>query len=239
MATTVDKSRSGDTARSADTTPSGNTLRSGTRSSPVRVPPAPSGRSARVPEIALGVLLVGVFALGSVLWQTSRAKKEQLLVPRHELAHGEVIADRDLRPVDVNRGTGLDVLRWTDRASIVGQVALVDLPADAPVAREMVGALPPPEPANRLVGLRLDPGDYPAAELHPGALVDVVAVPAAGAPADQAPIVLATGALVRRVDPDGRDGGDGTVSVTIEVAPEVAYRVTTAAGSVRLVQVPG
>jgi hypothetical protein len=203
------------------------------------VQPAPSGRSARLPEIALGVLLVGVFALGSVLWQTSRAKKEQLVVLRHDLARGAVIADRDLRPVDVNRGTGLDVFRWTDRASLVGQVALVDLPADAPVARKMVGALPPPDPANRLVGLRLDPGDYPVAELRPGALVDVVAVPATGAPAEQAPIVLATGALVRRVDTAGRDGGDGTASVTIEVAPDVAYRVSTAAGSVRLVQVPG
>jgi hypothetical protein len=173
------------------------------------------------------------------LWQTSRAKKEQIVVPRHDLARGAVIADRDLRPVDVNRGTGLDVLRWTDRASIVGQVALVDLPADAPVAPEMVGALAAPDPVNRLVGLRLDPGDYPVADLHPGALVDVVAVPAAGAPADQAPTVLAAGALVRRVDIDSRDGADGAASVTIEVAPDVAYRVSTAAGSVRLVQVPG
>jgi hypothetical protein len=192
-----------------------------------------------VPEIALGVLLIGVFALGSVLWQTSRAKKEQFVVPRHALARGDVIADRDLRAVDVNRGTGLDVVRWTDRASIVGQVALVDLPADAPVAPALVGDLAPPDPGNRLVGLRLEPGDYPAADLHPGALVDVVAVPAAGAPADQAPVVLAIGALVRRVDTDSRANGDGIASVTIEVAPDVAYRVSTASGSVRVVQVPG
>src|SRR5258706_608110 len=161
MATTVDKV-------------SGDTVRSGMRPFPARVP---SARSARLPEIALGVLLIGVFALGSVLWQTSRAKKEQFVVPRHALARGEVIADRDLRAVDVNRGTGLDVVRWNDRALIVGQVALVDLPADAPVAPAMVGGLPPPDPANRLVGLRLQPGDYPAADLHSGALVDVLAVP--------------------------------------------------------------
>ena len=166
MATTVDRDR--------------DRVRSAGRPSTVRPSPTPSGRSACVPEIALGVLLVGVFALGSVLWQTSRAKKEQLVVPSHDLARGVVIADRDLRPVDVNRGTGLDVVRWVDRASIVGQVALVDLPADAPVAPAMVGATPPPDPANRLVGLRLEPGDYPAADLHPGALVDVVAVPATG-----------------------------------------------------------
>jgi hypothetical protein len=212
-------------------------VRSETRRSPVRLPPAPSGRTARVPEIALGVLLVGIFALGSVLWQTSRTKKEQLVVPRHDLTRGAVIADDDLRPVDVNRDTGLDVVRWDHRADIVGHVALVELPAAAPVAPAMVGALPPSDPANRLVGLRLEPGDYPSADLRPGALVDVVAVPAAGALVDQAPVVLATGALVRRVD-SARSSDDGTVSVTIEVAPDVAYHITTAAGSVRLVQVP-
>jgi hypothetical protein len=192
-----------------------------------------------VPEIALGVLLIGVFALGSVLWQASRAKKEQFVVLSHDLARGEVIVERDLRAVDVNRGTGLDVVRWVDRASIVGQVALVDLPADAPVAPALVGSLPPPDPANRLVGLRLEPGDFPAVDLHPGALVDVVAVPAAGGPVDQSPVVLAGRALVRRVDAAGRDGSDGAVLVTIEVGPDVAYRLSTAAGSVRLVQVPG
>jgi hypothetical protein len=213
-------------------------VRTEARRAPVRLPLAPSGRTTRVPEIALGVLLVGVFALGSVLWQTSRAKKEQLAVARHDLARGAVIADDDLRPVDVNRGTGLDVVRWDERADIVGRVALVELPADAPVAPAMVGALPPSDPANRLVGLRLEPGDYPSADLRPGARVDVVAVPPTGASVDQAPTVLATGALVRRVDSAARDPDDGTVSLTIEVTPEVAYRVTTAAGSVRVVQVP-
>jgi hypothetical protein len=205
----------------------------------VRLAPGQSGRSARLPEIALGVLLVGVFALGSVLWQTSRAKKEQLVVLGHDVSRGSVIADRDLRAVDVNRGTGLDVVRWVDRASIVGRVALVDLPADAPVAPSMVGAIAPPDPANRLVGLRLDAGDYPASDLHPGVRVDVVAVPAAGAPTDQAPVVLARDALVRRVDAGDRDAANGSVTVTVEVSPDVAYRVSTAAGSVRLVQVPG
>lgn len=229
MATTIDRSR--DKAR--------DKARSGAQSSSVRRPPGQSGRSARLPEIALGVLLVGVFALGSVLWQTSRAKKEQLVVLGHDLSRGAVISERDLRSVDVNRGTGLDVVRWVDRASIVGRVALVDLPADAPVAPSMVGALPPPDKANRLVGLRLEAGDYPALDLRPGVLVDVVAVPVAGAPADQAPVVLATDALVRRVDAAGRDAGDGFVMVTVEVPPDLAYRVTAAAGSVRLVQVPG
>jgi hypothetical protein len=205
----------------------------------VRLPPGQSGRSVRLPEIALGVLLVGVFALGSVLWQTSRAKKEQLVVLSHDLSRGDVVAERDLRAVDVNRGTGLDVVRWVDRASIVGRVALVDLPADAPLAPSMVGAVPPPDPANRLVGLRLEAGDYPGSDLRPGVLVDVVASPAAGAPGDQAPVVLARDALVRRVDAGDRDNGNGSVSVTVEVPPDVAYRVSTAAGSVRLVQVPG
>jgi SAF domain len=213
-------------------------VRSEARRSPVRLPPTASGRTARVPEIALGVLLVGIFALGSVLWQTSRAKKEQLVVPRHDLTRGAVIADDDLRPVDVNRGSGLDVVRWDERADIVGHVALVPLAADAPVSPAMVGALPPSDPADRLVGLRLEPGDYPSVDLRPGALVDVVAVPATGASVEQAPTVLATRALVRRVDGAARDPGDGTVSVTIEVTPDVAYRVTTAAGSVHLVQVP-
>jgi hypothetical protein len=111
------------------------------------------------------------------------------------------------------------------------------LPADAPVSLAMVGTLPPPDPANRLVGLRLEPGDFPAADLHPGARVDVVAIPATGAPVEQAPVVVATGALVRRIEP-GRESDDAA-SVTIEVAPDVAYRVTAAAGSVRLVEVPG
>ena len=53
MATTVDRSRSGDTVRPRDP------VRSGIRSSPLRVPAIPSGRSARVPEIALGILLIG------------------------------------------------------------------------------------------------------------------------------------------------------------------------------------
>lgn len=210
--------------------------RVGSRARPaaLRLQPAERHRRARVPEIALGIVIIGVCALGSVLWQTSRAKREQIVVPAHAIARGTVLAERDLRAVDVNRGSGLDVVRWSERSTIVGLVALSDLPAAAPIAPAAVGRFAAPDPANRLVGLRLGAGDYPERELRPGTSVDVVAVPVPGAPAGVA--VLAEHALVRDV---GVVDDNGEVSVTIEAPAEVAYRVSSAAGAVRLVELPG
>ncbi|MCC6436842.1 MAG: hypothetical protein IT196_17550, partial [Acidimicrobiales bacterium] len=165
--------------------------------------PTVAGRR-RVPELATGVLVIVVFALGALWWQTSSSRQTEVLAVRETVQRGHVMTLADLQVVGVNSDDRLTVVPQTDAATIVGRVARTDLAAGTLVARELFSAGSLIEPGDGVVGLSLGAGEFPSLRLAPGDVVAVVNTAAGEAvtPADEAGVVLvarATGVEVEAV----------------------------------------
>mgnify|MGYP000981135799 CR=1 FL=1 len=98
--------------------------------------PTVAGRR-RLPEIAAGVLVILVFALGALWWQASTTQRTEVLAVRVPVERGHVMTVDDLQLVGIDSDDNLAVLRESDAAGIVGRVARTDLVAGALVTREL------------------------------------------------------------------------------------------------------
>ena len=114
------------------------------RPEPVRLTPAPGPRRIRVPELVLGVVLVGVFALGAVLWQSSNNRRSPVAVLAAPVGAGR----RDRRRPTSGRprsrsATAWPAVAWDGARQLVGKTAAAALPA----ATVLVPGLVVDEPA--------------------------------------------------------------------------------------------
>jgi len=206
---------------------------------PLRVDPPP-GHRARMPELVVGVALMVGFALAAVLWHMSSTSKEGALALAGPVSRGHVIEAPDLRVVYLASDDQIAHLRRSDAATVIGRVALTDLPAGTLLTAGSVAPRVTIGANEGVVGLALEPGQVPATALLPGDLVNVIAGPTEGAgasptPSGQTP-VLATRAAVYAV---GDLGTQGRRFVSIKLPEADANRVAAAAerGPVRLVLV--
>jgi len=193
----------------------------------------PPGRRARVPELVVGLGLMVGFALAAVLWHSSTTERVAALALANPVARGEVIEASDLRVVQLSADS-VAYLGQEDAEVLLGRPAAADLPAGALLSAASVDADVSIGPGEGVVGLALDPGQYPASDLVPGDVVNVIA--AGDAAASVANPVLVSGAVVYAVTDIGTQGKR---FVSIKLAVADANRVAAAAerGPVRLVLV--
>ena len=180
--------------------------------------------------VVMAVLLAGWF------WQ-QKSDREAVLAIAHPVPAGAVIAEDDLKVVEV---AGVDsTISSDDAQTVIGSTAAVGLVEGQILTLDMVTSKPLPGPGERVVGLQLDATRAPTG-LLPSDVVVVLAVPPAGDPSSPAelddPTVLAPQATV--ASSEVVEGAGARLSL---VVPEsVAERVTAyvAAGRVALVQAP-
>ena len=193
--------------------------------SPTITPPK---RRIRVPELAVGVLVIVLFALGAVMWHLSTTSKVPALAISAEVNRGDVVESTDLRTIYVASDDALS--RITDPSLVVGKVALVDLAPGTILSPSLVADGQSLATGDGVVGLALDPGQYPALGLAPGDRVNVVRSGDAAATtgtttnSDQ---VIARGATVFAVE----DLASDRKLVSIQAAESDADAVAAAAGS--------
>lgn len=195
----------------------------------------PPGRRARVPELVVGLGLMVGFALAAVLWHASTTERVPALALANPVARGEVIEASDLRVVQLS-GDSVAYLGQEDAPVLLGRPAAADLPAGALLTPASVDADVSIGPGEGVVGLALDPGQFPASALVPGDVVNVIAAADASAAASVMNPVLVSGAVVYAVTDIGTQGKR---FVSIKLAVADANRVAAAAerGPVRLVLV--
>ena len=133
----------------------------------------PPGRRVRVPEVAIGVLVTVVFALGAVLWHLSAVEKVPALVAAAPLERGEMTEASDVRVAYVSSDNTLARLDSADMGRVVGRAALVDLAEGTLLSTSLVAEVPTVDTGDGVVGLSLDPGAYPSRGLAPGDRVHV------------------------------------------------------------------
>jgi hypothetical protein len=187
-----------------------------------------------VPEVAIGVLVTVVFALGAVLWHLSTVEKVPALAAASRIERGEVIDSGDVRVIYVSSDDALARLDNSQLDRVVGSVALVDVAEGTLLTPSVVAKAAAVNAGDGVVGLSLDPGAYPARGLAPGDKVNVVRT-ADVADLDAEPTVIARNATVFAVDELSSDRLLVSVLTTEGDAESVA--ATAGAGGLRLVLV--
>ncbi len=116
------------------------------------------------------------------------------------------------------------------RDELIGRVWAVDLPAGGLVSPALVSERLAVANGQALVGLSLEPGDFPVAGLRPG---DVVMVLEAALQPGEEPRILVDSAVVESVAVLGDQGVASTRLVTLSVPAEAAAAVANAGSAGR------
>lgn len=219
--------------------------------SPARVPvgldgpgSGPGTSRSRVPEIAVGVLVLVVSGLAALWLFQSSTDRTAVLALAGPVERGEVVTAEDLVTVEVAADEAIAVTRPGEVDGVVGRVALVDLPAGSLITASQVASADEVEVGEGVVGLRLEAGQVPALRLTPGTTVSVLLTPPSAMASESLTAsqiearseVLVDAATV--VDAAAL-GGQGEMVVSLSMTEDEARMVASAAtlGRVRLVQV--
>lgn len=194
----------------------------------------PPGRRLRTPELAIGLLVTTVFALGAVLWHLSAVDKVPALATSTRVERGDVIEADDVQVVYVSSDDDLARLDSSQMNRVVGRVAVVDLAEGTLLTSSAVAEATAVNSGDGVVGLALDPGAYPARGLAPGDKVNVVRA-ADVADLDAKPTIVAANASVFAVEELSSDRL--LVSVLTNEADAAAVAASADAGGLRLVLV--
>ena len=187
-----------------------------TRTEPERLRLDPSGRSGRRPRtswIALGLLVLVGFGLFGAITVARVAGREPVLALAQPIERGEQLTATHLAVVNVGTDDAVALVAASDRDDLLGLTATAGLEAGTLVTRSQFAEGPTVAAGYSVVGLALDPGEYPTATLRPGDLVVVVRTPAS--------------------TPTEREDGGSTVLVesaevfAIETLSETAHTVMT------------
>lgn len=219
------------TTRTNQPNPAGNGQRStpGVRNLAVE---APAGaRRVRIPEVVVGAALVVGFALAAVIWQANATQRSPALALTRDVQRGEVIGEADVRTVFVGTDQPVTLLPPKERSAVVGQAAVIDIAAGTLLARSHVSGMTL-QPGQGVVGLALEPGQFPSERLVAGDIVNIVALTGTEVRSS----VIAERAVVFSVE---ALSGQSRRLISVRTDEQSANRVAGAAelGPVRLVLV--
>ena len=197
-------------------------------------PPDRSPRPRRSPKlIAIGVLCACLGGLGAAFAWTNISTAQTVIVAERAVARGDTIKPGDFGLTDISNAPGVAVVPGDGLAGLVGQQALVDLPAGSLVGPESVGHLGV-EAGEAVVGLRLAAGRSPVGPLPYGTRVTLLRV---GTP-DEAGTPWTVQA---RVVTPGVVGSDGSVLVDVALPEADALSATaySARGELAIMRLGG
>lgn len=193
---------------------------------------------SRLPEILVGTLLVALFALAGAWFYSTSTTREPYAAVRQEVARGQVVESDDFTVYQLDTDDPIKAIPAHQLGQIVGKVALVDLPIGTLVSADLFADAADIPAGAGIVGLDLDPGEFPSFTLRPGDRVRVVAVPSnrssEGVPA---PEVLADRVEVVEVRADG--SRRLFIALTMDAVDADRVAVAAADEQVRLIQVGG
>lgn len=208
---------------------------------PVRPPLRPRRRPALV---ALGVAMAAVGGLAVAVMLTQAGNRVAVLAVAKDVPVGAIVTADDLTIAHVSADSNLSPVRASEEASIVGQVAAVDLTAGSLLTRSDVNTGSSDLAAGQqLIGLPLKPGQMPARPLSAGLHVLIVATPGDFSGGTGIPGGSSTGApttIAATVVDVGQPASDGTVVVDVIVpasaGPQLAALAST--GHLALLEQP-
>ena len=181
-------------------------------------------------------MVVALFALVGTWFYSSTSDRQPVVAVRQPIERGQQVTAADFMVVEVASDQALNTVAGAQSAQILGRTALVDLEPGTLVSVGLFADQAQVAVGNGIVGLALDPGEYPTLTLAPGDSVRIVETPK-GADGDPE-VVLVAAAEVVDVTPIGVQN---QLFISVSMAAAEADTVVAAASQdrVRLVQVAG
>ncbi|WP_338596907.1 SAF domain-containing protein [Saccharopolyspora sp. SCSIO 74807] len=176
------------------------------------------------------VLVLGA-AGGNAALIAQVADREPMLVLARDVPWGERISGADVRQADLPAPVGDFAVPDTERGQVVGLVAGHNLKAGSLLAHSDLIRQAVPGPGQQVVGLRLEPGRFPARGLAPNDPVVVRPAPENSSTAADSGAQISpqgtefTARVVRSSPPDA----DGAITVDLLVAEDTASAAAQAA----------
>lgn len=137
-------------------------------------PTAPGGVRRRLPELTVGVVLMGLGAIGALMLSSNESPPEAVLIWANDVTRGQVVTTDDLDAAGVVSDRPLDAVPVAAASEVLGRTVAFDARGGALVTSSLLkpGSVVPAGFA--VVGLRLGPGRYPVGTLAAGDVVDLV-----------------------------------------------------------------
>jgi hypothetical protein len=212
---------------------------------PVLVREASAPRQWSVKALAAAVMFVVLGGLVVMYGAQAYSHRETVLVVARPVPVGSTITDADLTIETASAGPKLQTIKASDRASVVGKVALMELAPGVPLTRSQLGTSDGFGAGQVLVALPLKQGQLPARGLSAGQQVLIVATPgeraAATEPdkaAGEATPATGTSATVAEVGPTNEATGVTVVDVRMPASVGVAVAQLASTGNLALILLP-
>ena len=176
-----------------------------------------------------------MFALAGSWFYASSTEREAVIALRNTVERGDVIDRDDLRVVQIDSDDQLNLLSRDESGLVIGRIALTDMAAGTLVTAEQFASGGEIESGTGIVGLALDPGEYPSLSIGLGDQVRVIEVPRPTERASEQLMIVESATVVDV----GPIGVQNQLFISLAMPTEFADLVAAAAAQdrVRLIQV--
>ena len=132
-------------------------------------------KGVRIPEFAIGLLIVSVCIIGAFMWQNSGAEGTQVLVSSRALKRGHEIQAADLSTITLTSSDDIALLATSSATAVIGMRLTTDIEAGSPLTPSQLISVEPLTPTEGLAGITVTKSQAPA-DLTAGDNVQVIAV---------------------------------------------------------------
>jgi Flp pilus assembly protein CpaB len=132
-------------------------------------------KGVRIPEFAIGLLIVCVCIIGAFMWQNSDATGTKVLVTSRALKRGHEIQASDLSSITLTSSDDIALLEISAATDIIGMRVTTDIETATPLTPSQLISVSPLTKTEGLAGITVTKSQAPA-NLAAGDNVQVIAV---------------------------------------------------------------
>ena len=173
-------------------------------------------KGVRIPEFAIGLLIVSICIIGAFMWQNSDASGTKVLVTSRALQRGHEIQASDLSSITLTSTDDIALLETSTAADIIGMRITTDIEAGSPLTPSQLISVEPLTPTEGLAGITVTKSQAPA-DLTAGDNVQVIAVDSQSDGTNLTTSIVAKIQVWEISDPDELSG-DRSVTLRVVIA---------------------
>ena len=171
-------------------------------------------KGVRIPEFAIGLLIICICIIGAFMWQNSDATGTKVLVTSRALQRGHEIQASDLSSITLTSSDDIALLETSTATDIIGMRITTDIVAGTPLTPSQLISVRPLTTTEGLAGITVTKAQAPA-NLAAGDNVQVIAV---DSQSDGTNLTTSIAAKIQVWEISDPDELSGDRSVTLRVA---------------------
>ena len=171
-------------------------------------------KGVRIPEFAIGLLIVCICIIGAFMWQNSDATGTKVLVTSRALQRGHEIQASDLSSITLTSSDDIALLETSTATDIIGMRITTDIVAGTPLTPSQLISVGPLTTTEGLAGITVTKAQAPA-NIAAGDNVQVIAV---DSQSDGTNLTTSIAAKIQVWEISDPDELSGDRSVTLRIA---------------------